>query len=165
MSVNTEIERKYLIVRPTDEYLASLPRTEITQTYLKNEQEGVTERVRKRGLDGKFVYTHTIKKRLDFMSSMEDESEISEEEYLSLLKRADTELNTIFKTRALIEKGAFTFEIDVYPFWAKQAVMEVELPSEETGFTLPETVTVLREVTGVRAYSNARMARQIPPED
>lgn len=165
MSVNTEIERKYLIVRPTDEYLASLPRTEITQTYLKNEQEGVTERVRKRGLDGKFVYTHTIKKRLDFMSSMEDESEISEEEYLSLLKRADTELNTISKTRALIEKGAFTFEIDVYPFWTRQAVMEVELPSEETGFTLPETVTVLREVTGVRAYSNARMARQIPPED
>ncbi len=165
MSVNTEIERKYLIVRPTDEYLSSLPRTEITQTYLINDQEGVTERVRKRGLDGHFVYTHTIKKRIDFMSSMEDEREIPEEEYLSLLKRADTQRNTIRKIRALIKKGAFTFEIDVYPFWHRQAIMEVELPSEETGFTLPETVTVLREVTGVRAYSNARMARQIPPED
>ncbi len=165
MSVNTEIERKYLIVRPTDEYLSSLPRTEITQTYLINDQEGVTERVRKRGLDGHFVYTHTIKKRIDFMSSMEDEREIPEEEYLSLLKRADTQLNTIRKIRALIKKGAFTFEIDVYPFWTKQAVMEVELPSEETEFVLPETVTVLREVTGVRAYSNARMARQIPAED
>jgi len=165
MSVNTEIERKYLIVRPTDEYLSSLPRTEITQTYLINDQEGVTERVRKRGLDGHFVYTHTIKKRIDFMSSMEDEREIPEEEYLSLLKRADTQLNTIRKIRALIKKGAFTFEIDVYPFWTKQAVMEVELPSEETEFVLPEAVTVLREVTGVRAYSNARMARQIPAED
>ena len=165
MSVNTEIERKYLIVRPTDEYLSSLPRTEITQTYLINDQEGVTERVRKRGLDGHFVYTHTIKKRIDFMSSMEDEREIPEEEYLSLLKRADTQVNTIRKIRALIKKGAFTFEIDVYPFWTKQAVMEVELPSEETEFVLPEAVTVLREVTGVRAYSNARMARQIPAED
>lgn len=165
MSVNTEIERKYLIIRPADEYLSSLPRTEITQTYLKNEKEGVTERVRKRGLDGSYVYTHTIKKRIDFMSSMEDEREIPEEKYLALLTRADTELNTIFKTRALIQKGGFTFEIDVYPFWHRQAVMEVELPSEETEFTLPETVTVLREVTGVRAYSNARMARQIPPED
>ncbi len=165
MSVNTEIERKYLIVRPTDEYLSSLPRTEITQTYLINDQEGVTERVRKRGLDGHFVYTHTIKKRIDFMSSMEDEREIPEEEYLSLLKRADTQLNTIRKIRALIKKGAFTFEIDVYPFWTKQAVMEVELPSEETEFVLPEAVTVLREVTGARAYSNARMARQIPAED
>lgn len=165
MSVNTEIERKYLIVRPTDEYLSSLPRTEITQTYLINDQEGVTERVRKRGLDGHFVYTHTIKKRIDFMSSMEDEREIPEEEYLSLLKRADTQLNTIRKIRALIKKGAFTFEIDVYPFWTKQAVMEVELPSEETEFVLPETVNVLREVTGVRAYSNARMARQLPAED
>lgn len=165
MSVNTEIERKYLIVRPTDEYLASLPRTEITQTYLKNDREGVTERVRKRGFDGKFVYTHTIKKRIDYMSSMEDEREIPEEEYLALLERADTEKHPIHKTRALIEKGAFTFEIDVYPFWTRQAVMEVELPSEETEFVLPETVTVLREVTGVHAYSNARMAKKIPPED
>ena len=165
MSVNTEIERKYLIVRPAEEYLLTLSRTEITQTYLKNESEGVTERVRKRGLDGKFVYTHTIKKRIDYMSSMEDESEISEEEYLLLLKRADTQMNTIFKTRALIKEGGFTFEIDVYPFWSKQAVMEVELPSEDAEFVLPETVTVLREVTGERAYSNARMARQIPAED
>ncbi len=165
MSVNTEIERKYLIIRPTDEYLSSLPRTEITQTYLKNASEGVTERVRKRGLDGNFVYTHTIKKRIDFMSSMENEREISEEEYVSLLLRRDTELTPIHKVRALIEKDGFTFEIDVYPFWKKQAVMEVELPSEETEFILPETVTVLREVTGERAYSNARMARQIPIED
>ena len=165
MSVNTEIERKYLIARPAEDYLASLSRTEIAQTYLKNEMEGVTERVRKRGLDGEFVYTHTTKKRIGFMSSMEDETEISEEEYISLLKRADPDLNTIFKTRALIKEGAFTFEIDVYPFWTKQAVMEVELPSEETEFSFPETVTVLREVTGERAYSNARMARQIPPED
>lgn len=165
MSVNTEIERKFLIVRPTDEFLFSLPHTEITQTYLKNPQEGVTERVRKRGLEGRYVYTHTIKRRIDFMSCLEDERVISQEEYESCLLRADPERNTIRKVRALIEKGDFTFEIDVFPFWKKQAVMEVELPSEETEFSLPESVTVIREVTDERIYSNARMAKAIPEED
>ena len=165
MSVNTEIERKFLIARPPDEFLLSLPHTEITQTYLKNDKEGVTERVRKRGLHGQFTYTHTTKTRIDNMSSYEDEEEISGVEYESLLARADSERNVIYKTRCLIEKGGFTFEIDVYPFWTKQAVMEVELPSKDTPFDFPESITLLREVTDDRAYSNARMARKIPAED
>ena len=165
MSVNTEIERKFLIRRPDDQFLLSLPHTEILQTYLKNDQPGVTERVRKRGLDGKYVYTHTAKTRIDPMSCIEDESEITEEEYLLVLSRADSSKAPVQKMRCLIEKGGFTFEIDVYPFWKKQAVMEVELPSEQAEFIIPETVTVLREVTGNRAYSNTRIAACIPDED
>lgn len=165
MSVNTEIERKFLILRPTDEFLSSLPHTEITQTYLKNDEEGVTERVRKRGNAGAYIYTHTIKRRIDKMSSFEDEEEISEAEYENLLTYADKERNAILKTRCLIQKNGFTFEIDVYPFWKKQAVMEVELESESAEFDLPESITILREVTGDRAYSNARMAKKIPDED
>ncbi len=165
MSVNTEIERKFLIVRPTDEYLSSLPHTCITQTYLKNDLAGVTERVRKRGNDGAYVYTHTTKRRIDKMSSFEDEEEISKEEYENLLTRADKDRNVILKTRHLIKKGVFTFEIDVYPFWKKQAVMEVELESESEQFELPESIAVIREVTGEHAYSNARMAKNIPEED
>ncbi len=165
MSVNTEIERKYLIVRPSDDFLFSLPHTQITQTYLKNDLDGVTERVRKRSGQNRLVFTHTIKKRLDDMSSMEDEQEITQEEYLRLLFRADSDKNPIEKTRFLIENGAFTFEIDVYPFWKRQAVMEVELPDEEAEFVIPESIQVIREVTGIRAYSNARMAKRIPDED
>lgn len=165
MSVNTEIERKFLIARPTDEYLSSLPHTEITQTYLKNDLAGVTERVRKRGNESGYVYTHTTKRRIDHMSSFEDEDEISENEYALLLTRQDKDRNVILKTRYLIKKGYYTFEIDVYPFWKKQAVMEVELESEGEEFELPESITVLREVTGNHAYSNARMAKRIPEED
>ena len=165
MSVNTEIERKFLIVRPTDEFLSSLPHTCITQTYLKNEKENVTERVRKRGNPGEYVHTHTTKTRIDDMSSIEDEEEITEAEYKRLLARADAERNVIFKTRCLIQKDGYTFEIDVYPFWKKQAAMEVELESESAEFEFPESITVIREVTGNRAYSNARMAKKIPDED
>ncbi|MBR3928291.1 MAG: hypothetical protein IKJ65_04730 [Clostridia bacterium] len=165
MSVNTEIERKFLIKLPSSSFLLSLPHTEIVQTYLKNDQKGVTERVRKRGLDGQYVYTHTKKTRIDPMSSIEDESEITQEEYLRLLSRADLDKTPVHKMRCLIKKGDFTFEIDVYPFWKKQAVMEVELPNEQAEFVFPDDICVLREVTGDHAYSNARIAKCIPQED
>lgn len=165
MGAKPEIERKYLIERPSDEFLASLPHTEILQTYLICETEGTTERVRKRGLDGKFAYTHTKKARISLMSAMEDEAEISEEEYARLLLRANGRLTPISKTRYLLTEGGFTFEIDVYPFWNRQAVMEIELPNENTAFPLPGKIRILREVTGNRAYSNAALSREIPPED
>lgn len=165
MSVNTEIERKFLIKRPPGELLTSLPMTEITQTYLKNEEAGVAERVRKRGRAGKYAYTHTLKRRIDKTSCFEDEREISKEAYETLLARADTERNAVYKTRFLIEKGAFTFEIDVYPFWQKQAVMEVELPDANAEFEFPENIVIIREVTGESAYSNRSLAGKIPPED
>ena len=65
MSVNTETERKFLIVRPEDDYLSSLPCTRILQTYLIPEKEGMTDRVRMRGNSGNYVYTHTKKSALE----------------------------------------------------------------------------------------------------
>ena len=47
-----EIERKYLIIRPTDDELRSLPqanRSEIVQVYLTYTTENTSRRVRKRG--------------------------------------------------------------------------------------------------------------------
>ena len=165
MSVNTETERKFLIVRPEDDYLSSLPCTRILQTYLIPEKEGMTDRVRMRGSLGNYVYTHTKKVRLSHMSSMEDETEISKEEYESLLLRANPALTPISKTRCLLKKDNLTFEIDVYPFWKKQAVMEIELPGENTEFDFPEEITLIREVTGNHDYSNYSLSKRVPEED
>ena len=57
------------------------------------------------------------------------------------------------------------FEIDVYPFWKHQAIMEVELKDEGEAAPLPPDVTVLRELTGDRVYSNAALALSVPRED
>lgn len=165
MSVNTETERKYLIVLPETSFLARLDRTEILQTYLIPEKEGMTDRVRKRGNAEKHTYTHTKKVRLSPLSSMEDEEEITKEEYETLLLRANPALTPIEKTRYLLKKDTLTFEIDVYPFWKKQAVMEVELLSETAEFSFPDEITFIREVTGNYDYSNASLSRKIPPED
>ena len=52
-----------------------------------------------------------------------------------------------------------------YPFWQKQAVLEVELPSEDTELVLPPYLTVLCDVSGDRRYKNVSLARAIPDEN
>ena len=42
--------------------------------------------------------------------------------------------------------------------------MEVELEREEQEFSLPEGITVIREVTEERWMKNAALARHIPDE-
>ena len=50
-------------------------------------------------------------------------------------------------------------QIDVYPFWTDQAIMEIELsnPNEEIRF--PDIIKVLREVTEDEQYKNASLAK------
>ena len=42
--------------------------------------------------------------------------------------------------------------------------MEIELPREDAPFRFPDGITVVRELTGDRRFSNAALARQIPAE-
>lgn len=162
-----EIERKFLIRRPDEAVLSKLPGcewTDITQTYLRAGVDG-NERVRKRGFDGEWTYTHTRKKRISDTRSIEDEREISREEYEALIKTADPALRVIQKRRYVLAREGDLFEIDIYPFWRKQAVMELEMDSETHAFRFPPEITVIRELTGLREYSNSALTRRIPNED
>lgn len=167
MPKNLEIERKFLIAMPDEGVLARQDGArcdEILQTYLLSEG-GVTARVRaRRGTSG-IVYTATEKRRLTDLTAIEDEREVTEEEYRALLLRRDGALTPIEKRRYAIPYGGHTLEIDVYPFWQRQAVLEVELPSEDTPLTLPPFIRVIREVSGDRRYKNVALARSIPAED
>lgn len=167
-TAHLEIERRFLIARPEENYLDALEDcayTDIEQTYLLAPEPNVTERVRKRGVSPNYVYTHTRKIRLSSATHEEDEREITKDEYETLKKRADPERNVIFKRRYVLSRSGHAFEIDLYPFWKKQAVMEVELHSEAESVTLPGEIRVLREITGNRAYSNAALSKKIPAED
>ena len=66
------------------------------------------------------------------------------------------------KTRWCIPFGSHVQEIDLYPFWSDQAVLEVELQSEEEEFLLPPEIRVIREVTGDPRYLNSSLARELP---
>ena len=164
MNAPLEIERKYLIAYPDVEALRSRCSAvyEMEQTYL-HAAPGVTARVRRR-VGEREEFFHTEKERRSDRTCVERERLIDRAEYERLLlQRADGAL-TVCKRRYCLPYEGFTFEIDVYPFWQRVAVMEVELESEAQKFTLPPQITVVREVTDDYRMKNAALARHIPDE-
>ena len=166
-AIPLEIERKYLIRLPDEGLLDALAvrRDWIEQTYLIPAEAGTTDRVRsRRAAGGEAEYTHTVKRRTGAFSHEEQETVIDEETYRALLTRADPARNVIGKTRWCIPHGAYTLEVDRYPFWSDRAIAEIELRSEAEKPALPDWVQLVREVTGENAYSNRSLAGNIPYE-
>ena len=157
-----EIERKFLIRFPDRSYLESAGDwTQIEQTYLLSPAE-ITARVRKRGKNDSWVYTHTAKTRISDCSRVEIEREIPESEYLELLKTADPAKRRIEKTRWCVPFRGNTLEIDLYPFWTDRAILEIELEDEQQEFSIPQEIRIIREVTSDSRYTNSNLAREIP---
>ncbi len=165
--VPLEIERKYLIRYPDVQRLEEKPnceKVEIIQTYLYS--VGTTEvRVRQRGKDGKYMYYRTEKKRVSETARTEIERRISQEEYVGYLMEADPARRPIRKTRYCLTENNCYYEIDVYPEWKKQAILELELRSADQEVVIPEDITVIREVTADKAYGNHALAADMPEED
>lgn len=156
-----EIERKFLVEYPDLEVLEQLPncsRVEIIQTYLLS-ADGSEARVRQRGADGNYIYTHTAKRRVTDTKRVEMERRITKNEYLRFLMDADPDCRPIRKTRYCLSSGTQYFEIDVYPFWKDRAIVEIELTDENEPICFPEQIKVIREVTEDEAYKNSSLAR------
>ncbi len=158
-----ETERKYLIRYPDTAKLACMNGVQIwhiTQTYLR--EPGA--RVRRLEENGTVRYIRTEKKRLSNLSSYEDEWEVTEEEYRGMLADADPARRSIEKTRYRIPWLEYLCEIDVYSFWNDRATLEIELPSEDIRPPLPPYITLVREVSGDKRYTNRAMAKEIPAD-
>ncbi|MBQ8554314.1 MAG: AAA family ATPase [Clostridia bacterium] len=156
-----EIERKYLIAYPDIAWLEAQPncqRVEIIQTYLKTD-DGSETRVRQRGMDGHYIYSQTTKKTVSDMKRVEIERRLSKDEYLRCLMDADSACRPIRKTRYCLTYENQYFEIDLYPFWSDQAIIEIELREETQGIHFPEQLDILKEVTTDPAYKNVALAR------
>ena len=161
-----EIERKFIIKKPDLSHLSGLEgftKSAITQIYLKS-SEAITKRVRKREYPSRIEYTETEKVRVDKMTSQESEREITEEEYLALLKSADPERRPVRKTRHTVPYFGRVLEIDVYHEWKKTCIMEIEMLSRDEDVIIPDDIRILLEVTGDARYSNAAMAKTFPEE-
>ena len=159
-----EIERKFLIEYPDLSWLQQQPgsrRVEIVQTYLLSDGSS-TRRVRSWTEAGRTAYIRTCKRAVSDRTRVEVEDELSESDYLDLLKEADPARHPLEKARWCVPCGSHVLEIDLYPFWSDQAVLEVELQSEEEEFLLPPEIRVIREVTGDPRYLNSSLARELP---
>jgi len=161
-----EIERKFLIYYPNIKELKKMPnctKVDITQTYLKSNDD-TERRIRVRGIDGDYLYYLTEKRKISNLKRVEIERKLSQEEYFSLLMEADNKLHTIHKTRYCLSENNQYFEIDIYPEWDNQAIMEIELSDENDEIIIPSFIEIINEVTNNDNYKNYQMAKEMPKQ-
>ena len=77
---------------------------------------------------------------------------------------ADNKLHTIRKTRYCLSENNQYFEIDIYPEWNNQAIMEIELSSEDEKVNVPDCIEIIKEVTDDDKYKNYQMAKEMPKQ-
>lgn len=163
-----EIERKFLIKKPTIEEINNLgciSKSNIIQTYLVRKDENVERRVRQRGTKEEgFNFYYTEKTNIGDGSRNEVEDRITPSEYISYLTEADTSLHQISKVRyCFIYKNKY-YEMDLYPFSDKYAILEIELNDIDEEIELPP-LTIIKEVTNDETYKNNYLARTLSLED
>lgn len=158
-----EDERKFLVAS-LDMIPVKNVTVDIEQVYLvpTNADE---ERVRKRGRDNSFVYTHTTKYRRGPGSSAEFDRMITPAEHLMALNHRDPDCALIRKKRTCFVWEGRYFELDVYTDWLIDGeplkVLELEVEDLNMRVDLPPFVKIEREVTGDRAFSNRELAKSL----
>jgi CYTH domain-containing protein len=122
----------------------------------------VEERVRQRGRNNEYVFTHTKKRNISDVKRVEIERQIDVTKYVQLLMRADPTRRQIVKTRYCVMENDLIYELDVFSSaeWNGKALLEIELSHEDAPFTLPDWVDKeqAHEVTFDKAYTNAALA-------
>ena len=157
-----DTRRKFLIAYPDTQALEKRPNCEcvdIYQTYLKTTTPGEVVRIRQRGRYGHYIYFKTIKRQVEGMKRIELEERLTQDEYLDLMMQADPNYRPIRKQRYCLSENGLYYNIDIYPQWADQALMEIELYSREQQVKMPEGIQVIREVTGQEEFTNPYIAR------
>ena len=158
-----EIERKYLIKCPDIHQLESIEnctRVKIVQTYL-NSGNNDEVRVRRRGENGDYVYTKTVKRTIDGMKRVKIEKRISKEEYLKELANADPARITIEKDRYCFIFENQYWEVDIFSnpeILNGMALLEVELRDEYDKIHFPNFIEQIKDVTYDSKFKNASLA-------
>ncbi len=158
-----ETERKYLIETPDFSHLADMDgysSKSFAQTYL-SAPKGVTRRVRRSESEEGVTYIYNEKRRISPISCIEDEHEITKEEYDSLLHEKEPCTETVFKTRRTFLYLGQLFEVDTYPSSPDVSVCETELKSEDEHAVFPYFIKIIREVSGEKGYSNHAMSKRL----
>ncbi|MBR1846764.1 MAG: AAA family ATPase [Bacilli bacterium] len=153
-------QRKFLIKRPDAMLLDSLKsctRVEISQTYLRS-PTGKEMRIRQRGSDGHYIYFQKMLRNPADPEKVNIERRLDKDEYLKLLMEADPAMRQIRKTRYCLTYGNRYFELDLYPFLEKEAVLKVPLRQEDDEIRFPKWVEILEEITDDPRYTNYALA-------
>lgn len=159
-----EIERKYLIKKPTIEQIASLgcvSKTNIIQTYLISNDANTERRVRQRGTkETGYSFYYTEKTSIGFGERIEKEEKISEKKYVELLADANTTLHQVAKTRYCFVYDNRYFELDLYDFSDDYAIIEIEVNKIDEKINFPN-LELIKEVTNDKRFLNSQLAKNL----
>lgn len=151
-----EIERKFLLRNgpSVDEVPVRFEEFDIDQTYLIAE-DGWEARVRRRGQNGAYTYTHTRKRIVAAGQRVEIERQITGREYIALVAQADPKRRTIRKRRRVFlwENQYFEWDLFAEPCSGLE-LLELELDSLDHPVRFPPFLDVEREVTDDRQFAN-----------
>lgn len=158
LPIPIENERKFLVVRPSEEILKELKAVQLSicQSYLGSEEPEVERRIRQRGDGQNFSYYYTEKRKIEGSKRFEVERRISQKEYLSLLMDAE---KSVRKYRYCFLHSNVYFELDIFPDWKEEALVEIEVLDEKQEINFPEWISVIREVTSSAQYYNINLAK------
>lgn len=177
-----EEERGFIVYIPDfDKIPVYVNSVEIEQPYLLSRLYDFQRRVRKRGQGGHYVFYETLKKDIGVGRRQEIEKQITEREYLKLVRdEKDPRRDIIEKTRHCFAWNSQYFELDVFkPIFEerikhqliddgtvfdinrKVARLEIELTEDHRLVEIPPFIEVIKEVTGYDRYSNRSLAKHI----
>ena len=154
--------RKYLIEMPNigelEEKYGAVG-VSMMQTYLSGGTQQLRRRVRQQQNGSEYLYFYT-EKRETATELWETEKPITEQEYIRYLMEGDPTLFPVRKTKYTFRFEDRRFQLDVYPFAADKAILRIAGSKDETDLPLPPEITILREVTGDKAYKNSVLAKR-----
>jgi CYTH domain-containing protein len=158
-----EIERKFLLKSIPDGKPSET--IKIKQWYLK--VDGIWERARsmESNISG-IKWVHTIKTRISDSSNIEEERDLSKDEFDDFVKRckgSKQNAKYITKQRRIYPDGNLKWEVDVFSQKCHIIVAEVEIPTEDYELTIPDFIQKknLLEVTGMKQFSNRSLSNRI----
>ena len=152
-----EMERKFLV-----DVVGEIPDSreiEIFQTYLST-QNGMEQRIRKRGENGHYAYFLTTKKPVSTSQRIEVERQITPSEFVNLMRTADPDKRPIHKCRRCFVWDNRYYELDTFinPK-LPHCLLEIEDVSMDEVISFPSFLKVIEEVTENAEYYNANIAK------
>ncbi|XP_076452635.1 TRPL translocation defect protein 14-like [Babylonia areolata] len=153
------IKRKYLVTHIPD--VSEFPHHQefsVVHDYLVTPSRKMQARLRKRGQEGNWTYTHTIRRPEINEESVELRMPVTEKDYEILLAQRDDKHHTVYKIRRCFLWQNQYFQLDIYqsPCPDKcQGLMLLETftAQDRDALTLPDFITIQGEVTGDPRYS------------
>jgi CYTH domain-containing protein len=150
-------KRKYLVVSIDEKNFPKYQEFYVVHSYLRVDEPDLQARIRKRGQNGKWCYTHTTR-RIIKGEKVETRMQITSREYSALKEHADPRRTSTFKKRRCFfyEQQYFHLDLFLQPMpqgFNSLTILETYTTNFTNDFRLPTFLKIEKEITNDQRYS------------